>query len=145
MWLNDYFLSYMSHLTLWDIISQNLAHLEASSHKVFQISQNFQTTLQHILWRNKYKSHFVVFITSFLYLDKGIWLFWGCSKAIFVKLSQNFIKSPLTIWLISHISVHSLWHVCPITSQILMFNFVFPITRMSFNSSYCIKSIAACF
>ena len=30
---------------------------------------------------------------------------------IFVKLSQNFIKSPLKICHISQISVHSLWHV----------------------------------
>ena len=36
--------------------------------KIFQMSQNFQTFLQHILWRNKHKSHFVVFITSFLHL-----------------------------------------------------------------------------
>ena len=43
----------MPYLTLWDKISQNLAHLEANSRKIFQISQNFQT----ILWRNKHKSH----------------------------------------------------------------------------------------
>ena len=59
--------SYMSCLTLWDKISENLAHLEAN--KIFQISQNFQTILQHILWRIKLKSHFIVFITSFLHLN----------------------------------------------------------------------------
>ena len=31
---------------------------------------------------------------------------------IFIKISHNFIKSPLKICLISQISVHSLWHVC---------------------------------
>ena len=31
---------------------------------------------------------------------------------IFVKISQNFIKSHLKICLVSQISVHSLWHVC---------------------------------
>ena len=31
---------------------------------------------------------------------------------IFVKISQNLIKSPFKICLISQISVHSLWHVC---------------------------------
>ena len=45
----------MPYLTLWDKISQNLpnylAHLEDSSHKILQISQNFQTILQHILWK----------------------------------------------------------------------------------------------
>ena len=57
----------MPYLTLWDEISQNLAHLEANSHKIFLISQNFQTILQHILWRNKHISYFVVFITSFIH------------------------------------------------------------------------------
>ena len=42
----------MPYVTLWDKISQNLAHLEAYSHKIFQISQNFQTILQHILKTN---------------------------------------------------------------------------------------------
>ena len=39
-------ISYMPYLTTWGKISQNLAHLEADSHKIFfQISQNFQTIL----------------------------------------------------------------------------------------------------
>ena len=108
----------MPYLTLWDKISQNLAHLEANSHKIFQISQIFQTIFQHILRRNKHKSHFVVFITSFLHLNKSFWIFWGSSKVIFIKISQNFIKSPLKIGLIARISVHILWHVC---SWILQF------------------------
>ena len=89
-----------------DKISQNLAHLEANSHKI-----NFQSILQHILWKNKHKSHLVVFITSFLHINKGFLLLWGSFKVIFVKISQNFIKSHLKICLISQISVHSLWHV----------------------------------
>ena len=101
----------MPYLTLWNEISQNLTNLAANSHKIFQISQNFQTILQHILWRNKHKSHFVVFITSFLRINKGFWLLWGSSKVIFVKISQNFIKSPLKICLISQTSIQSLWHV----------------------------------
>ena len=56
----------MPYLTLWDKISQNLAHVEAISYKIFQISQNFQTILQHILWRNKHKSRFVVFYHKLL-------------------------------------------------------------------------------
>ena len=67
--------TYMQFLILWDKISQNLAHQEANSHKIYKISQNFQTILQHILWRKKHKPHFVVFITTFLHLDKGFWLF----------------------------------------------------------------------
>ena len=45
--------TYMPYLTLWDKFSQNLANPEANSHKIFLISQNFQTILQNILWRNK--------------------------------------------------------------------------------------------
>ena len=71
------------YLTLWDKISQNLAHLLANSRKIFQISQNFQTILKHILWRNKHKSHFVMFITSFIYK-----LFWERFKVIFIKISE---------------------------------------------------------
>ena len=59
--------AYMPYLTLWDKISQNLAHLEVNSYKILQISQNFQTILQHSLWRNKHTSHFVVFNTSFIH------------------------------------------------------------------------------
>ena len=59
------------------------------------------------LKRHKHKSHFVVFITSFLHLNKE---FFGSSKVIFVKISQNLIKSPLKSCLFSQISVHSLWY-----------------------------------
>ena len=76
-------------------ISHTLAHLETNSYKIFQISQNFQTILQNILCRNKHQSHFDMFITSILHLNKGYWLLWGSSKVIFVKLAQNFITSPL--------------------------------------------------
>ena len=79
--------SYMPYLTLWDKISPNLAHLEANSHKIFQISQNFQTILQHILWRNKHKSHFM-FITSFIHKNKGFWLFWEKFSDFYKKLTE---------------------------------------------------------
>ena len=102
-WCFRYF-PYMPYLTLWEKISQNLAHLEANSRKIFQISQNFQNILQQILWRNKYNSNFVVFITSFLHLSKGFWLFWGSSKVIFGKISQNLIKSRLNTCIISDFS-----------------------------------------
>ena len=105
---HQYFVPHTCHILHCDIY---LAHLEANSHNIFQISQNFQNILQDILWRNKHKSHFVVFITSFLHLNKGFWQFWGTSKVIFVKNLQNFIKSHLKICHISQISLHSLWHV----------------------------------
>ena len=90
--------SYMPYLTLWD-----------------KNSLNFQTFLQHILWRNKQTSHFVVFITNFIHYDKGFWLFWRSFKVIFVKISQNFIKSHLKNCLISQISIHSLWQAWKIS------------------------------
>ena len=60
---------------------------------------------------SQYDPKFVVFITSFLHLNKGFWLLWGSSKVIFVKISQHFIKSHIKMCLISQISIHSLWHV----------------------------------
>ena len=44
-------------------------------------------------------------------LNKGNKIHLGSLKAIFVKVSQNFIKSHLKFCLISQISAHSLWHV----------------------------------
>ena len=69
--------------------------MEANSNKIFQISQNFQTILQIILWRNKHKSRFAVFITSFLHLNKGFWLFLGSSKLTFVKNLTEFYQISL--------------------------------------------------
>ena len=62
--------AYMPYPTLWDKISQNSVHLEGNSHKKNQISQNFQTILQQILWRNKHKSQTVVVFTSFLHKQR---------------------------------------------------------------------------
>ena len=87
--------TYMPYLTLWDKISQNLAHLESNSHEILHILQNFQTILQHILWGIEHKSHFVVFITSFLHLNKGFWLFWGRSKVVFEKNLTEFYQISL--------------------------------------------------
>ena len=98
-----------------------VSHCEKKSHRIWPIWKpipirfsnltEFSDNLTAHFRRNKHKSHFVVFITSFLHLNTGFWLFWGSSNLIFVKISQNFIKSPLKICLISRISVHTLWHV----------------------------------
>ena len=98
----------LPYLILWDKISQNLAHLEANPHKVLQTSQNFQTILQHILWRNKHKSHFVVFITSFLQLLTIL----EELQSDFCECLSEFYPISLKICLISQILVHSLWHIC---------------------------------
>ena len=102
---------YMPYLTLWDRISQNLDHLEGNSHKKIRISQNFQTIIQQILWRNKHKSHTIVVFTSSVHEIKDFRLYLGSSKVMFKKISQNFVKSPLKFCFISQIFVHSLWHV----------------------------------
>ena len=65
--------TYMPYLTLWDKISQNLAHLEGNAHKK-PISQNLQIILQQILWRNKHKSNNIVVFTSFLHEKKNIYI-----------------------------------------------------------------------
>ena len=51
-------------------------------------------------------------IRCFLKLNIGLKISLGSLKAIFVKVSQNFIKSHLRVCLISRISAHSLWQVC---------------------------------
>ena len=43
--------------------------------------------------KNKYKSHFTVSVRSLLKLNKGSKIHLGSLKAIFVKVSQNLIKS----------------------------------------------------
>ena len=98
---------YMPYLTLWDEISQNLAHLEANSHKNFQICTEFSDHLTTHLMKKINLHHTLLFSSQASY----IWQFWGSFKVIFVKISQNFIKSSLRICLTSQISIHSLWHV----------------------------------
>ena len=85
--------AYMPYLTLWDKIPQNWAHLEANSHKIFQMSQKFPTILQHILWRNKHKSCFGVFISSFLHLNYIL--------TILGKLQSDFCKNLTEFYQIS--------------------------------------------
>ena len=55
-------------------------------------------------------------VRSLLKLDKSNKIHFGSLKAIFAKVSQNFIKSHLKFCLISQISAHSLWHVCLFTT-----------------------------
>ena len=50
-------------------------------------------------------------VRNLLKLNKGNKIHLGSLKAIFVKVSQNFIKSHLKVCLISQISANSLWHV----------------------------------
>ena len=70
--------------------------------------------LQQILWRNKHNSHIVVVLTFLTWKKKkkDFRLYWGSSKVLFKKISQNFVKSPLKVCLISQNLVHRLWHVC---------------------------------
>ena len=104
--------TYMPYLTLWDKISQNLAHLEANSHKMFKSHRIFRPSYS-TFYEEINLHHFVVLIINFIHYNKGFWLFWRSFKVIFIKISQNFISSHLKICLISEISVHSLWHVWP--------------------------------
>ena len=51
--------SHTSHILqmLWDKILQNLAHMEANSHKIFKSHRIFRPSSSNdILWRNKHKS-----------------------------------------------------------------------------------------
>ena len=92
--IDFYNTAYMPYLTLWDKISHNLAHLEASSHKIIKSHRIFRPSYTTFYEEINIK-HTVVFITSFLHISKGFWLLWGSFKVIFVKISQNFINSHL--------------------------------------------------
>ena len=76
--------SYMPYLALILKTSQNSAHLEINAHLI-EFSD-------HLTINEEHKSHYVVFITSLLYLNKGFWLFsGGCQlQSDFCKISQNF-------------------------------------------------------
>ena len=58
-------------------------------------------------------------VRSLSKLNKGNKIRLGSLKAIFVNVSQNFVKSHLKFCIISQISAHSLWHVCSNSELIL--------------------------
>ena len=109
--------AYMLYLTLWDKISQNMAHLEGDSHKVFK---------SHIIFRPFYNrfyeeiniNHILLWFSQASYMnEKYFRLYWGSPKVTFKKISQNFAKSPLKFCLISMFSPQllacmSVWHLC---------------------------------
>ena len=87
----------MPYLTLWDKIAQNLAHLEANSHKIFQSLRIFRPSY-NILYKEININHtFLCLLQASYVWIKALYYFLGRSKMIFVKISQNFIKSPLNI------------------------------------------------
>ena len=97
----------MPYLTLWDKIWQNFALRECTSHKKIQISQNFQ-----IIYKRFYEeiniNHTQLWFSQASYMKKDFRLYWGSSKVMFKKISQNFVNSPLKFCLISQILVHNL-------------------------------------
>ena len=99
---------HMSYLTLWDKISQNLAHLEASSHKIFKSHWIFRPSYNTFYEEINIHHTLLCLLQAFYIIIKGFWLFWGSFKVIFVKISQNFIKSHLKHCLISQISATQL-------------------------------------
>ena len=98
---------------IWPIRKPN-SHKIFKSHRFFR--QSYNTFYEEI---NIHHTLLCLSETSYMY-NKGFRLFWGSFKVIFVKISQNFIKSHLKICLISKISVHSLWHVCYSYIYVLM-------------------------
>ena len=99
----------MPYLELWDQLSQNLTHVEASSNKIFEISQNVRTILQHILWRNIH--HFLLCLSQASYINDYLR---ELQSDLFKNL-REFYQISLKIDLISQISdfsVHSSWFVC---------------------------------
>ena len=87
----------MPYLTLWDKFSQNLALLKAGSHKIFK-SHNFFKPSKKTFYKEIIINHTLLCLSQVSYIEiETFWLFWGSSTVIFVKISHNFIKSPLKI------------------------------------------------
>ena len=110
---------YMPYLTLWDKISQNLAHLEGSSHKKYKSHRIFSSFCNRF-YEEININHTLLWFWKASYMEKkkkkkkkkDFRLYGGSSKVIYKKISQNFVKSPLKFCSISQINVHSLWYVC---------------------------------
>ena len=86
------------------------SHCEIKSHRIWLFRKpipirfsNLTEFSDHL--RNTFYKEIIINHTFFLVILGGF-------GVIFVKISQNFIKSPLKFLYISQISVHSLWHVC---------------------------------
>ena len=75
-------------------ISQNLAHLEANSHKIIKSHRIFRPSY-NTFYEEININHTVVFITSFLHINKGFRLLWGSFKVIFCKNLTEFYQISL--------------------------------------------------
>ena len=109
-----------------------ISYCEIKSHRIWPIwkaipikNSNLTEFSDHFKTDFMKKSHTVVVFTSFLHgkKKKDFRLYWGSSKVMFKKISQNFVQSSLKFCLISQILVHSLWHVCT-CAFLLQFLFV---------------------
>ena len=102
---------YMPYLTLWNKISQNLAHLEGNSHKEFKSHRIFRPFYNRF-YEELNINHTLLWFSQASYMkEKKTRLYLGSLEVMFKKISQNFVKSPLKFCVISQILVHSLLHV----------------------------------
>ena len=101
----------MPYLTLWDKISQNLAHLEGNSHKKFRSHRIFKPIYNRFYEEININHTLLRFSQASDMKTKDFRLYWGSSEVMFKKISQNFIESHLEFCLISQILVYSLWHI----------------------------------
>ena len=93
-------------------LSINLALLKADSHKIFKSHRIFRPS-KNTFYKEILINQPLLCLSQVSYIKiKAILVILGEFQSFFVKISKNFIKSPLKFWFISQISVHSLWHVC---------------------------------
>ena len=96
-------------------LSINLALLKADSHKIFKSHRIFRPS-KNTFYKEILINQPLLCLSQVSYIKiKAFLVILGEFQSFFVKISKNFIKSPLKFWFISQISVHSLWHVavCP--------------------------------
>ena len=101
----------MPYLTLWDKISQNLANLKGDSYKKFKSHRIFRPFYNGFYEEIDINHTHYCGFHKLLTWKKKTRLYWGTSKVMFKKISQNFVKSSLKVCRISQILVHSLWRM----------------------------------
>ena len=96
----------MPYRTLWDKISQILAHLEGNYHKKFKSHRVFRPFYNRF-YEEININHTLLWFSQASYIKKKDFRLYRESpkvKVMFKKISQNFVKSPLKFCLISDFS-----------------------------------------
>ena len=100
--------TYMPYLTLWNIISQNLAHLEANSYKIFKSHRIFRTSY-NTFYEEINIHHTLLCLSQTSYIIKGL-------LTILLELQSDFCKNLTEFY---QISLKNLPHLTDFSPQLM--------------------------